>query len=298
MATTPRIRVRKDGSTHSQVRYRIIRDSKAVQTSQSFDDHAAAIRWARLLDRVGPAEAEGVLAAQLGAVVDTITLKVWLHRCVDSLGKSVDEETKRKYRRMIDRDIVPFFNGEHLPVDGVTPELDAAWVEWLETEFDNAPKTIRNKHGLLCAAMGAAARQRPTPFIPWNPCAETKLPKCFGARGRPPERGRIRARRAAARAVLAPVVGVRRAEHCPARRAGRALVGDIDRNTGGVSITKAWKWANGRMRLGDPKTERGVRTFVPLETVAQLDLDRPADAFLFLTPSGLPVTSARFWQQG
>ncbi|MGW5377391.1 hypothetical protein ACWESM_18290 [Nocardia sp. NPDC003999] len=222
MATTPSIRVRKDGSTYSQVRYRIIRDSKAVQTSQSFDDHAAAIRWARLLDRVGPAEAEGVLAAQLGAVVDTITLKVWLHRYVDSLGKSVDEETKRKYRRMIDRDIVPFFNGEHLPVDGVTPELDAAWVEWLETEFDNAPKTIRNKHGLLCAAMGAAARQRPTPFIPWNPCAETKLPKCFGARGRPPERGRIRAHRAAARAVLAPVVGVRRAEHCPARRAGRA----------------------------------------------------------------------------
>ncbi|MET9026079.1 hypothetical protein ABZW96_10680 [Nocardia sp. NPDC004168] len=80
---------------------------------------------------------------------------------------------------------------------------------------------------------------------------------------------------------------------------GALTVGDIDRNTGGVSITRAWKWANGRMRLGDPKTERGGRTtFVPLETVAQLDLDRPADAFLFLTPSGLPVTSARFWQQG
>ncbi|MGY2028698.1 hypothetical protein [Nocardia gipuzkoensis] len=149
----------------SQVRYRINRDHKAVQTSQSFDDHAAAIRWARLLDRVGPAEAERVLAAQLGAVADTITLKVWLHRYVDRLGKSVDEETKRKYRRMIDRDIVPFFNGEHLPVDGVTPELDAAWVESLEIEFDNAPKTIRNKHSLLCAALGATARQRPTPLF-------------------------------------------------------------------------------------------------------------------------------------
>ncbi|WP_063045439.1 hypothetical protein [Nocardia rhamnosiphila] len=33
MATTPRIRVRKDGSTYSQVRYRINRDGKAVQTS-------------------------------------------------------------------------------------------------------------------------------------------------------------------------------------------------------------------------------------------------------------------------
>lgn len=69
MATTPRIRVRKDGSTYSQVRYRITRPghSKPVQSSQSFDDHAAAIRWARLLDRVGPVEAERVLAAKLAA---------------------------------------------------------------------------------------------------------------------------------------------------------------------------------------------------------------------------------------
>jgi hypothetical protein len=115
MATTPRIRVRKDGSTYSQVCCRINRDGKAVETPQSFDDHAAAIRWARLLDRVGPVEAERVLATQLGAVADTITLKVWLHRYVDRLGKSVDEETKRKYRRMIDRDIVPFFNGSTCP---------------------------------------------------------------------------------------------------------------------------------------------------------------------------------------
>jgi integrase len=299
MATTPRIRVRKDGSTYSQVRYRINRDGKAVQASQSFDDHAAAIRWARLLDRVGPVEAERVLAAQLGAVADTITLKVWLHRYVDHLGKSVDEETKRKYRRMIDRDIVPFFNGEHLPVDGVTPELDAAWVEWLETEFDNAPKTIRNKHGLLCAAMGAAARQRPTPLIPWNPCAETKLPKCSAREVDHLSEDEYEL----VEQLLAPfwrpwwefgVMSMAR----PGEQ-GALTVGDIDRNTGGVSITKAWKWANGRMRLGDPKTERGVRmTFVPLETVAQLDLDRPADAYLFLTPSGLPVTSVRFWQQG
>jgi integrase len=62
-----------------------------------------------------PGRAERVLAAQLGAVADTITLQVWLRRYVDRLGKSVDEETKRKYRRMIDRDIVPFFNGSTCP---------------------------------------------------------------------------------------------------------------------------------------------------------------------------------------
>ncbi|GGN79150.1 hypothetical protein GCM10011610_27310 [Nocardia rhizosphaerihabitans] len=41
-------------------------------------------------------------------------------------------------------------------------------------------KTIAHKHGLLCAAMGAAARRRPTPLIAWNPRAETKLPYING----------------------------------------------------------------------------------------------------------------------
>lgn len=299
MATTPRIRVRKDGSTYSQVRYRITRDGKTVQASQSFDDHAAAIRWARLLDRVGPIEAERILAAQHGAADDVLTLKVWLHRYVDSLGRSVDEETKRKYRRMVDRDMVPFFNAEHLPVDAMTPELDAAWVEWLETERENAPKTIRNKHGLLCAAMGAAARKRPTALVPWNPCAETKLPKSTAREVDHLSEDEYELIEELLDPYWRPwwefgVMSMAR----PGEQ-GALKVGDINQDTGGVSITRAWKWANGNMRLGDPKTERGIRTtFVPLETVARLDLDRDADSWLFLTPTGLPVTSVRFWQQG
>ncbi len=299
MATTPRIRVRKDGSTYSQVRYRITRDGKTVQASRSFNDHAAAIRWARLLDRVGPIEAERVLDAQLGAVADVLTLTEWLHRYVAGLGKSVDDETRRKYRRYIDRDITPFFQGNHLPVDAVTPELDAAWVEWLETEFGNKPKTVRNKHGLLCAAMGAAARKRPTPLIPWNPCAETKLPKQSAREVDHLDEHEFEL----IEELLAPFwrpwweFGVM--SMCRPGEQGALLVGDVTGDTGAVSITKAWKWANGRMKLGDPKTERGVRvTFVPLETVARLDLDRPAHDYLFRTPTGLPVTSVRFWQQG
>ncbi|WP_410872964.1 hypothetical protein [Nocardia sp. A7] len=129
--TTPRVRVREDGSTVSQVHYRIPRPGlpEPIATSQSFDDHAAAIRWAELLDRVGPVEAERVLAAQLAAAPDVIMLTPWLRRHLDSLGESVEEETKRKYRSMIDHDITPFFNGEHLPVDAVTTDMNVAWVE-------------------------------------------------------------------------------------------------------------------------------------------------------------------------
>ncbi|MEU4707316.1 hypothetical protein AB0G00_12885 [Nocardia salmonicida] len=157
--TTPRIRVRKDGSTVSQVRCRIPRPglSEPVATSQSFADHAVAIRWAKLLDQVGSVEAECVLAAQLAAAPDVIMLTPWLRRHVDLLGESVEEETKRKYRRMIDHDITPFSNGERLPVDAVTRDTDVVWVERLATELGNAPKTMADKHGLLCAA----ARHRP-----------------------------------------------------------------------------------------------------------------------------------------
>lgn len=301
MATTPRVRIRKDGSTYSQVRYRITRPghSSPVQSSQSFDDHTAAIRWARLLDRVGPIEAERILRAQLAADVATVTLTEWLHRYIKSLGKSVDEETARKYRRIVDRDITPFFNGRFLPLDAVTPELDAAWVEHLETEFGNQPKTIRNKHGVLCAAMGAAARKRPTALIPWNPCAETRLPKCSAREADHFTEDEYDLMEQ----LLEPFwrswweFGVM--SMCRPGEQGALKVGDIDRKTGAVSITKAWKWANGAMRLGDPKTERGIRTtFVPLETVARLDLSRPAGDWLFLTPTGKPVTSVRFWQMG
>ncbi|MGW6699781.1 hypothetical protein [Nocardia sp. NPDC055049] len=274
------MRVRKDGTTYSQVRYRVTRDGKTVQSSQSFDDHGAAIRWAKLLDRVGAIEAERVLAAQLASTPDVIMLTPWLRRHVDLLGGSVEEETKRKYRCMIDHDITPFFNGNYPPVDAVTPDMDVAWVEWLANELGNAPKTIANKHGLLCSAIGAAARRRPTPLIAWNPCAETKLPK-----------------------RTARVVGVRRHVDGAAPRARRAHRRRRQSAHQRVSITKAWKWANGRLKLGDPKSARGIRTtFVPLETVARLDLDRDASEQLFEAatgrpplsrPSELPVSSRR-----
>lgn len=301
--TTPRIRVRKDGSTVSQVRYRIKRPGAAeeIATSQTFVDHVEAIRWAKLLDRVGAVEAERVLAARLAAAAaeaEVLTLKTWLHRYVDSLGRSVEDETKRKYRRMVDRDMVPFF-GESLPADALTPELDAAWVDWLESEFGNGAKTVHNKHGLLAAAMGAAARKRPAPLIPWNPCSETRLPKISAREVDHLDELEFEL----LEQLLEPywrvwwefgVMSMAR----PGEQ-GALKVGDINRETGAVSIVRAWKWANGRAKLGDPKTERGIRVvFVPLETVARLDLDRDADEWLFLTPTGLPVTSVRFWQQG
>lgn len=47
----------------------------------------------------------------------------------------------------------------------------------------------------------------------------------------------------------------------------------------------------GKLKLGPPKSKRGNRTvYVPLETVARLDLDRPLDAPLMCTRNGTPIT--------
>lgn len=104
---------------------------------------------------------------------------------------------------------------------------------------------------------------------------------------RPPQRRRVRTRRRTARAALAR----------PGEQ-GTLTVGDINRHTGAVSITNAWKWANGPAEAGRPEIRaRGIRTtFVPLETVARLDRD--ASEHLFLSHTGRPVTSIRFWDEG
>ncbi|RJO70622.1 hypothetical protein D5S18_25715 [Nocardia panacis] len=281
------------------MRYRIERDGTLVQTSQSFDDHAAAIRFAKLVDRVGPVEAERVLAAQLAAVPEAVMLTPWLHRHVKLLGESVEAETKRKYERIIDHSITPFFNGNHLPVDAVTPDMDVAWVEWLAHELGNSPKTIANKHGLLCAAMAAAARRRPTPLIPWNPCADTKLPKRIAREVDHLNELEFELIDALLTPHWRPWWEFGVMSMCRPGEQGALTVGDISPLTGAASITKAWKWANGKLKLGDPKSARGIRTtFVPLETVARLDLDRDTSAPLFVGHTGRPVTSIRFWDEG
>ncbi|WP_330251066.1 hypothetical protein OG874_33465 [Nocardia sp. NBC_00565] len=79
---------------------------------------------------------------------------------------------------------------------------------------------------------------------------------------------------------------------------GALTVGDVNRDTGGVRINKAFKYTDTGWRLGPPKTKRGVRTVnVPFETLELLDLDRPHDALLFHTRRGTPIRAAYFYQE-
>ena len=52
-----RLRPRSDGTVANDVRYRLDRKSRTM----SFDDSAAASRWAKILRQVGPVEAVKLL---------------------------------------------------------------------------------------------------------------------------------------------------------------------------------------------------------------------------------------------
>jgi integrase len=293
---TPRPRHRSDGSVGWQVRYTITRGGRRTPTSQTFDDEVAAVRWAALLDRVGPERAESVLAAQLeAAAAAELTVGEWLRRYAARLT-GIEEATRHKYMRYIERDVDPFMGS--MPVGAYTEELDAAWVSYLVDEVGNAPKTVLNKHGFVSAAMGAAARHRPEPLVPANPCANTRLPRVAGRRREFFTPAEYELFEAVLWPRYRPMLEFMVMSMARPGEVFALTVGDIDPETGAVNIDKAWKYADGKRRLGPPKSERGERvTYVPLETIARLDLNRPADELLFATGAGTAYTVTGFYRQ-
>ncbi|WP_369024107.1 tyrosine-type recombinase/integrase [Nocardia cyriacigeorgica] len=162
----------------------------------------------------------------------------------------------------------------------------------------NLPKTIRNKHGFMSEAMAAAARHRPDPLVPANPCAHTRLPRANGRRRDFFTPAEFELFEAVLWPKYRPMFEFMVMSMCRPGEVFALTVGDVDPDTGAVTIDKAWKYDNGRRKLGAPKSERGVRvTYVPLETVARLELDRPRDELLFPTGVGTAFTVAGFYSQ-
>jgi integrase len=166
----------------------------------------------------------------------------------------------------------------------VTQDIDASWLVFLEQDKGNAPKTIANKHGFLSGGLRAAVEQRPVPLLAFNPCTGMRLPR----HGRSEidifdnyewelfeeliiERWRPQAEFG--------LVSMARPSEI-----GALLVRDVHPVTGAVRINKAWKDGGSRLVLGDPKTERGIRTVnIPVETLDRLNLSPDGDEYLFCT---------------
>lgn len=297
---TPRPRPRKDGTVSWQVPFHYYDTArKRRQSAESFDDYTEAQWWADLIERIGLDAARDVLAGKRDAGTGAVLLADWLARYTDRLT-GVQEDGRAKYHRYIVNDIVPFF-GEHATVEAVTQDTDAAWIVYLEQDKGNSAKTIKNKHGFLSAAMRAAVEQRPTPLLTFNPCAGVRLPRHDDTEIEIFDNDewevfeQLLSERWRSQAEFGLVSMARPGE------IGALQVRDINPVTGAVRINKAWKDGGSRLKLGKPKSTRGIRTInIPLQTVQRLDLTRPGDELLFHKYTGTPITAGYFhrkaWQ--
>ena len=297
-----RISTRRDGSTYTQILFREFDPlrGRKVQSSLSFDEHGAAVRWQRILDKVGPEETRRLLADEEGARVEkSITLATFAPTYIDGLT-GASKTQKDRYRAYMRNDFEPLFGDVPLTslcvadADRNTPVQD--WISDCEAD-DVAAKTIANKHGFLSGCLKVAHRRG---LIPYNPCEDSKLPKrnfepCFL------EHDEYRLLLSMAPERWRPMVEfltlscVRWSEFT-ALPVG-ALKPDPDHEGDYLCrVARAWKYTGtAEQVLGGPKTRKGVRTInVPAYALKGFDLDRPKGVLLVCTQDGGRISSQLF----
>lgn len=292
-----RISTRKDGSSYTQVLFRLADPTKpsgSRQTSEAFDSHEDAARWKALLDKVGPEKALRVLRT-VSEPQALMTVEELVVRHINQIT-GVEEGTINKYKGFLEHDIRPSIG--MLPIALFDEEADAAWVNHLR-EKGNARKTIRNKHGFLSSVMKTGVKLKDVPLT-HNPCLGRKLPKTGTKREM---------------VVLTPEQFILHQQFVPEfwrnlisflvrfgtrwSEATALMPKDFDRRNKTVHIQRAWKWTGTReTRLGPPKTDTSDRRlelddeswglFEPL-------LSGSEDKFVFTNTLGNPIRIQSFY---
>lgn len=257
-----RIRTRSDGTAYSQVRFR----HNSRETSISFDDHAEALKFDKLIRKVGPAKALEIARITLAAD-QQFTVGTWLAHHNDHLT-GVEAGTLERYRSYAANDFAAI---EDIPLAALTEEDVALWLKALRNRDGSKPsgKTIANKHGFLAGALNVAVRRG---HLTTNPCEATALPVW--------EREEMVFLEADEYAILIDAVpeywrplvtflvtsGARWSEATALRPS------DVDRAARAVRISRAWKKSSNGYTLGVPKTKTSVRTIdMPASVLDQLD---------------------------
>ena len=162
-----RMRSRKDGTEYYAVLYRL--DGK--QSSLSFDDHLTASRFCEQANKFG---VQNALAMLKEADLTSQTVEQWITHYLDHLT-GIEPETVKKYRAYLRNDIGPFLGD--IPLTALSSDNVKLWLKDMnepdEDGWQASAKTIRNKHGLLSAALNAAVPKH----ITANPCNGIRLPR-------------------------------------------------------------------------------------------------------------------------
>jgi integrase len=234
-----------------------------------------------------------------------LTVAQWCRRYIDQLT-GVEQYTLDSYERYLRQDIAPRIGD--IPLAKLTEDDIAEWVQQLattpraKTGRVPMPKTIRNLHGFLSAALGAAAARKP-PLIPANPAAGRRLPRATGAvkdadGDDDGHERRMLTRDEFARlhaAIIDPYKPMLRFMVASGMRWGEVAAlrpGDVDRAECEVRVRRAWKYGSSGYHLGPPKTERSRREVsIPKDILDALDYTRE---YLFTNANGGPVRYSKF----
>jgi integrase len=271
MAT--RIRVRTDGTSYTQVRYRL--DGRA--RSVSFNDHAEALQFDKLIAKVGARKALEICKIVIVSG-SAMTVGDWLAHHNDHLT-GVEAGTLKKYRSYADNDMDALAD---IPLVALTPDDVSAWVNGMRNRNGDPPsgKTVQNKHGYLAGALAVAVERG---HLKVNPCDSVRLPRWDRAEMCVLEPDEFQILRAAITEYWRPLVDFLVASGARWGEATALRPADVDRAAGTVRIVKSWKQGESGLELGVPKTRKSVRTVnVDAAILAQLDYTKE---FLF-TNSG------------
>jgi integrase len=291
-----RKRVRKDGSMTWQVLFRNVDTGK--QEGITYTLEADANRMRKLLEANGHsyriAEAAIVAADRQSRTVAQV-----VEEHIDHLIKP-GPQTIHNYRAMLDRHIKDSIGAA--AIESLDYRHITAWIRGMQKK-DLSPKTIRNVHGLLSAAMETAVKLK---YRPDNPCRGIDLPsterrldsmsfltfKEFG------QLSDAMSERYRTFLLFLVVTGARFGE------ATAVKVGDVNLDVGTptVQLVKAWKRQGSTgYKIGQPKNAFSSRTVSLsnrlVEELRPLVEGRPADAFLFTNRTGVSHVDHRSFYQ-
>ncbi|ALF01416.1 tyrosine integrase [Mycobacterium phage LilPharaoh] len=272
---------RKDGTTYTQVRYRL----NGKQTSTSFDDPAQAVEFKRMVEQLGAAKALEVIEST-EATAQHYTVGDWLDHYL-SHKTGVEKSTMYDYRKMVEKDIAPVLGP--IPLAALTAEDVAMWVKGLAARGLKG-KTIANKHGFLSSALKVAASRG---LIKSNPAVGgvgmVEIPRSEREEMVFLTREQYARLRDCVTEPWRPLVEFLVASGARWGEVTALRPSDVNRDEGTVRISRAWKrtYETGGYEIGAPKTDKSRRTInVDPSVLDQLDY---SGDWLFTNRSGGPV---------
>lgn len=287
-------RPKKDGSQSFMVRWRDPKTGKAQ--GLTFVSHSEAETLKRLLDANGQ-NFEVAQHAILGNAKRVPTVAEAIQEHIDLLVRP-SSGTVKTYQTMLDLHVKKVIGG--LPVDKLDYRAIAFWVKSMMAK-GRSPKTIKNVHGLISAAMNTAEMLG---YITRNPCRGVQLPSVEKAEDE------MMFLTHAEFGLIMESIGDRYRDFTnflvmTGTRFGEATaltVADIDLlgKPATARINKAWKRdGQNQFYIGPTKTGAGKRTIglnpALVDLLIPLVAGRPSSDLLFTTPKGERIVHKLYW---